>query len=145
MRDILLVARNHVVTAVREKITLFWFLIFPVFLLVVLSLIFGQIGQEGEISFQIALANADQASNAPFSAIIEAAFDEVAELPASGREPLFQLRKPGKGSDVNAFIEEGGVLNQGIPSTERVVILRNEVAETVVKNEIRVCQRVRGV
>jgi len=105
MRDILLVARNHVVTAVREKITLFWFLIFPVFLLVVLSLIFGQIGQEGEISFQIALANADQASNAPFSAIIEAAFDEVAELPASGREPLFQLRKPGKGSDVNAFIE----------------------------------------
>ena len=65
MKDVLLLARTHVATAIRERITLFWFLVFPVFMLVLLSLIFGQIGEEGEINFDIALINEDAGASDP--------------------------------------------------------------------------------
>ena len=64
MKDILFIARAHIATALRERVTLFWFLIFPVFLLTILTLIFGQIGQEGEISFDITLINQDRSTAA---------------------------------------------------------------------------------
>jgi len=105
MKDILQIARSHVVSAIRERITLFWFLIFPVFLLVILALIFGQVGEEGEITFQIALANQDAASSSFASAMIESAFVEVSSSAAPGKEPLFRLRRPGPGEDIEAFIE----------------------------------------
>lgn len=104
MTDILLIAVNHVVTAVREKVTLFWFLIFPVFLLVILSLIFGQIGQEGQISFEISLANEDAGSGSPFPAMIEFVFDEVATTADPGKEPLFRLRRPASGEEIHDFV-----------------------------------------
>lgn len=105
MIDILLVARNHLLTALRERITLFWFLVFPVFLLVILAVVFGQIGQEGEISFEVSLVNLDPGSSDSYSAMLESVFDGLAQPEEPGQEPLFQLLKPGDGEDPNAFLQ----------------------------------------
>lgn len=106
MIDILWIARNHLVTAVRERITLFWFLIFPVFLLVILSLVFGQMGQEGQISFGISLVNADRTAGSAMSATIESVFERLAKPATPGEEPLFRLRRPEPTQDVSSFIED---------------------------------------
>ena len=105
MIDILLVARNHLLTALRERITLFWFLVFPVFLLVILAVVFGQIGQEGEISFEVSLVNLDPGSSDSYSAMLESVFDGLAQPEEPGQEPLLQLLKPGDGEDPNAFLQ----------------------------------------
>jgi ABC-2 type transport system permease protein len=104
--DILLIARNHVVTALRERVTLFWFLIFPVFLLVILSLVFSGMGEEGEISFEISLVNLDRASPNAFSSMIEGAFDQLARSDEPGHEALFQIRKPAPDGDLQGFIDD---------------------------------------
>ena len=108
MKDVLLLALTHVATAIRERITLFWFLVFPVFMLVILSLIFGQIGQEGEINFDIALVNRDAGSSDPigFASMIVGVFEGLAAPQAAGQEPLFTLHRPGQGEDPDAFLEE---------------------------------------
>ena len=107
MIGVLRIAFAHVFTAIRERVTLFWFLIFPVFLLVLLSLIFGNIGEEGEISFDIALIDqeAHTADSIDFAAIIQEAFVTLAEPVDPSREPLFALRQPDEGSDVDAFLD----------------------------------------
>jgi len=105
MNDILLVARNHLLMALRERITLFWFMIFPVFLLVILAVIFGHIGQEGEISFGISLLNLDRGSSNAFSTIVEETFAELAQPQEQGKEPLFALMSSGGGEDPDAYIE----------------------------------------
>ena len=51
MKDILTLARSHIAIAFREKESLFWFLVFPLFLLTVLTLIFSQVGQEEDVHF----------------------------------------------------------------------------------------------
>ena len=103
MRDVLLVARAHIFTALRERVTLFWFLIFPVFILVILSLVFGRIGQQGEISFEVSLVNFDHPGE--FAAIIEGVFENLAVAQTSGEEPLLTLRRPGPDDDPTAFLE----------------------------------------
>lgn len=107
MKDVLLLALTHVATAIRERITLFWFLVFPVFMLVILSLIFGQIGQEGEINFDIALLNQDasEADVAGFSHMIVDVFANLATPQATGQEPLFTLHRPAEGEAPDAFLD----------------------------------------
>jgi len=106
VKDILLVARTHLFTAFRERITLFWFLVFPVFLLVLLSLIFGRTGQEGEINFAVALINRDQEIAQPteFAAMVEGLFREVGTTRIEGKEPLFTLYEPKAGENLDAFL-----------------------------------------
>lgn len=107
MKDVLLIALTHVTTAIRERVTLFWFLVFPVFMLVVLSIIFGQIGQEGEIRFDIALIDQDRAAPAArdFSPMIVEVFRELATPQLPGQEPLFALHEPPDGEDPEGFVE----------------------------------------
>ena len=105
MIDVLLVARTHLVTALRERVTLFWFLIFPVFLLVLLSLIFGQIGQEGEITFTVTLVDFDRGSEGPFAGVIAGVFENLAEPDTAGGDPLFNLIRPDAADDLNAFLD----------------------------------------
>ena len=122
MKDVFLVARTHLVTAFRQRITLFWFLVFPVFLLVLLSLIFGQTGREGEINFSITLINRDQiiSSTMDFSAMIEDLFRDLGAPAVEGKEPLFTLHEPGEGEDVEAFLaREQTALRRG----ERAAII----------------------
>jgi len=107
VKDILLIARAHIATAVRERVTLFWFLIFPVFLLTILTLIFGQIGEEGEISFDITLLNRDRSPSAetPFSDMIESVFRELATAQDEATQPLFVLHTPEEDADLEGFLE----------------------------------------
>ena len=107
MKGILLIARSYLATAFRERITLFWFLIFPMFLLVILSLIFGNMGQEGEINFPVTLLNEETHSGGmtDFAAIVEGVFKEAGERPDEGKEPLFTLTQPAPGEDVEAFLD----------------------------------------
>jgi len=106
MKDILFIARAHITTALRERVTLFWFLIFPVFLLTILTLIFGQIGQEGEISFDITLINHDHKTSAEsgFSDMIESVFRELATSSGEANQPLFDLHTPDATADLEDFL-----------------------------------------
>jgi ABC-2 type transport system permease protein len=110
MKDVLALAKSHVVTALRERVTLFWFLVFPAFLLTILTLIFGQVGQEENVHFSITLINHDHAesSNLPFSAtrVIEETLGSLSEARESGAQPLFTLIQPAPGSDGDAFLEQ---------------------------------------
>ncbi|MCK4570915.1 ABC transporter permease [Candidatus Bipolaricaulota bacterium] len=107
MKDILFVARAHLATALRERETLFWFLIFPVFLLTVLTLIFGQIGNEGEISFDITLINQERSTSAEgtFSSMIEVVFFEMSQTGDDTTEPLFSLHTSEEHADLEVFLE----------------------------------------
>lgn len=106
MKDVFLVARTHLVTAFRQRITLFWFLVFPIFLLVLLSLIFGRTGQEGEINFAVALINRDQETAQPteFATMVEGLFRELGTPTVEGKEPLFTLYEPKAGENLDAFL-----------------------------------------
>ncbi len=107
MNDVFLLARTYVATAIRERVTLFWFLIFPVFLLVVLALIFGRVGQEGEINFDVALVNQDAGSSDPvgFAAMVVDVFDGLAKPQVERQEPLFTLHRADQGEDPAEFLD----------------------------------------
>ncbi|MCK5826974.1 ABC transporter permease, partial [Candidatus Bipolaricaulota bacterium] len=107
MKDILLIAKTHISTALRERVTLFWFLIFPVFLLTILTLIFGQIGNEGEISFDVTLINQEGSELAEFafSDIIMSVFLEMSQSEDDAVEPLFSLYTPQDSDDLGNFLE----------------------------------------
>ena len=107
MKDILFIARAHIATALRERETLFWFLVFPVFLLTILTLIFGQIGGEGEISFDITLLNRDRSPSAesPYSDMIESVFRDLATAQDEATQPLFALHTPEEDADLESFLE----------------------------------------
>jgi ABC-2 type transport system permease protein len=104
VNDVLLLARTHILTALRERVTLFWFLIFPVFLLVILSLIFGQIGQQGEITFDVSVVNFDASTKSVFSGMIEGVFKGLAQSDTAEEDPLFALRHPETDEDLDSFL-----------------------------------------
>ena len=104
MNDVLLLARTHILTALRERVTLFWFLIFPVFLLVILSLIFGRIGQQGEITFDVSVVNFDASTKSVFSGMIEGVFESLAQSDTAEEDPLFALRHPETDEDLDSFL-----------------------------------------
>ena len=104
MTDVLLVARSHLLTAIRERVTLFWFLVFPVFLLVVLSLVFGRIGEEGGISFDVAFVSFDRAAGG-FSDTIEQVVEDLATPGEEGEKALLSLRRPDPDEDPAAFLD----------------------------------------
>ena len=134
MKDVLLLALTHVATAIRERITLFWFLVFPVFMLVILFFIFGQIGQEGEINFDIALINQDEGGSDPagFAAMIVGVFAGLATPQAPGEEPLFTLHLPGEGEDPEAFLDrELTLLRRGRRAA--IVVIPSGFGETVLR------------
>ena len=103
MTDVLLVARSHLLTALRERVTLFWFLVFPVFLLVVLSLVFGRIGEDGGITFDVAFVSFDRTAGG-FSDAIEQVVDDLATPAEAGAKPLLSLRRPGSDEDLAEFL-----------------------------------------
>lgn len=107
MKDILLIAKGHLATAVRERITLFWFLVFPVFLLTILTLIFGQMGNEGSINFAVTLINHEESASDEFafSAIISDTFRDLSRSTDASVEPLFSLYTPGNDENLETFLD----------------------------------------
>jgi ABC-2 type transport system permease protein len=103
VRGIFHLARAHLVIALRERITLFWFLVFPLFLLALLAAIFGSVGQTTSLTFDIAVVNLDQGSagRGDFGALVARTFRELSQSGTSGKEPLFKLHESGSG-DVDA-------------------------------------------
>jgi len=107
VKEILSIARAQILTSLRERVSLFWFLIFPVFLFIVLNLIFSNIGQEGQMHFSIALLNEDTpvaGAPADFSGIVAQAFEHAATKSPEGGQPLFDLTQPEAGEAAKAFV-----------------------------------------
>ena len=106
MKGILLIARGHLLTAFRERVTLFWFLLFPMFLLVVLTLIFSGLGNAGSTHFSVAIVNMEPSTggSTDFAALVESVFEQAATPSEAGKEPLFSLAKPAPGKDKDAFL-----------------------------------------
>ncbi|MCD5416045.1 ABC transporter permease [Candidatus Bipolaricaulota bacterium] len=106
MNGIVHIARSHLQTAYRERVTLFWFIVFPLFLLTILTLIFGRIGREGEINFAVTLANMEEEVGAgmDFAAIVEQVFTQIGTAPEPGKEPLFTLHRPQAEDELSEFL-----------------------------------------
>ena len=116
MKAVLFISLTHVATAIRERVTLFWFLIFPVFMLVILSMIFGQIAEEREISFDITLVNLDRSEmdSSGFAARVTDAFEGLAGPTIAAQAPLFTLHQPGGAQAPADFLEaELNLLRRG--------------------------------
>lgn len=134
MKGILRLALAHVTTAIRERVTLFWFLVFPVFILVILGLIFGRIGQEGEINFDVALVNLDAGTSDPteFASMIVGVFEGLATPQAAGQEPVFTLHQPGEGEDPDAFLD-GELTSLRRGQRAAVVVIPSGLGEAVLR------------
>lgn len=106
MKGILLIAWGHLITAFRERVTLFWFLLFPMFLLVILTLIFSGLGNEGSTHFSVAIINMEPSTGGPtdFAALVESVFEKTGTPSETGKESLFSLVKPAPGEDKDAFL-----------------------------------------
>jgi len=109
-RMVIALGRAQLMTYLREKDSLFWFLIFPVFLLIILTLIFGGIGRRGEINFPITLVNKETTdtgmTRTDFAAIITEIFVDLTIAPENGEEPLFTLHQPKAGENLAEFLKE---------------------------------------
>jgi len=101
------VAGAYLRTAFRERITLFWLFAFPVFLLVLLFLIFGGDLEDREMTFRLGLVNLDLEGDAygGFAGTVEELFLELAAPHEPGRAPLFILSRPEPDDDREAFLE----------------------------------------
>ncbi len=131
MISVLAMAKAHVLTSLRERVTLFWFLVFPLFLLTILSLIFGSDGGDPSLSFSIALLVHEQTDSAgPFSAAdwVRSAFVDLSTPPEAGGQALFSLSVPAPGEKPEVFLEtERRALERGQRSA--VLVLPAEFDE----------------
>ncbi len=105
MRDILAMARAQLAVTLRERITFFWFLAFPILLLVLLSLIFANVGKTGDLSFEVSVVNLDAGvGSARHGEHVAAALRALGSATASGETPPFQVRFPEGDADAEAFL-----------------------------------------
>lgn len=103
MTAILAVARTYLVTACRERESLFWFLMFPLLLLTLLALIFGNIGESGAMTYDIAVVNLDTAPAAGAAAGVVAALGQLSVAEGES-QPLFRLHTPTADGDPGTFL-----------------------------------------
>ncbi|MDD4904066.1 MAG: ABC transporter permease [Candidatus Bipolaricaulis sp.] len=105
MTAIFAVARTYLVTACRERETLFWFLLFPLLLLTLLALIFGNIGESGAVTYDIAIVNFDSVPGAAAAEGVVAALGSLS-MAEGENQPLFRLHTPAADSDPGAFLAD---------------------------------------
>ncbi len=107
MKDVLHLARTQLVTALRERITLFWFLIFPLFLLALLGFIFTNVGKTQDLTFEITVVNLDRgAMGGNFGASVVETFRQLAQPSAAARVPLFRVHEPEAGKDAATYLAQ---------------------------------------
>ena len=131
MKDVLHLARTQLVTALRERITLFWFLIFPLFLLALLAIIFANVGKTQDLTFEIAVVNLDRGAigGTNFGSLVAETFRELSAPASPGAAPLFRLHEPAAG-DVQAYLaDEIRLLKIG--KRAAVVVIPAEFSETL--------------
>lgn len=108
MRTVVRLGWMSLLVSLRERETLFWFVLFPVVLLVLMVGVFGRLGREGEMSFSIALVNLDAEARGPVpvAAVVEEVFVTLSVDREGEKEPLFTLRRPREGDDPQAFLAD---------------------------------------
>jgi len=92
MKDVLRLAGAQIRVTLRERVSLFWFLVFPLLLLTLLTLIFSGLGEDPRMTFDIALfqQSVPQAEAPDFAGIVEHVFTDASK-PVGDRPPLFRL------------------------------------------------------
>jgi len=103
VRAIFAVARTYLVTACRERESLFWFLVFPLLLLTLLALIFGNVGKPGAMTYDVAVVNFDTGSGAGAAEGVLAALRQLSVAEGES-QPLFRLHAPTADDDPGAFL-----------------------------------------
>jgi len=107
LNGILHLARTQLVTALRERITLFWFLIFPVFLLALMGFIFTNVGKTQDLTFEVTIVNLDRGTRGgSFGASVVETFRELATSSAPGHPSLFRLHEPEAGNDPHGYLAD---------------------------------------
>jgi ABC-2 type transport system permease protein len=105
VKDILAMARAQLAVTLRERITFFWFIAFPILLLVLLSLIFANVGKTGDLSFKVSVVNLDAgAGSARHGEHVATALRALGSAVAPGETPPFQVRFPEGGADAEVFL-----------------------------------------
>jgi ABC-2 type transport system permease protein len=105
VKDILAMARAQLAVTLRERITFFWFIAFPILLLVLLSLIFANVGKTGDLSFEVSVVNLDAgAGSARHGEHVATALRALGSAVAPGETPPFQVRFPEGGADAEVFL-----------------------------------------
>lgn len=104
MRPALSFALAQLRVTLRERETLFWFVLFPVLLFVLLVAIFGSLGQEGTIHFEVGFVNRDQAAGeAGLGRRIEGILEALSRPAQEGKEPLLHLHRPAGTENLDVF------------------------------------------
>ena len=111
MKDVLSMARAQLVVSLRERITLFWFLAFPLFLLALMTLIFSNVERgltDADLHFEVTLVNLDRPTpgGVEVSSGIAEALRRLSEPRDVGTKPLFTLHVPRDGADARAFLDD---------------------------------------
>ncbi len=106
MRTLCYLGFTGLLAALRERVTLFWTLLFPVFLLVLLSFIFGQVGEQGALRLDVGFVNLDRGENAELAMVVASLFEGLSEEGEDGRPPVFRLHQPAPDEDLQHFLDE---------------------------------------
>lgn len=106
MRGLFHLGFTGLLTALRERVTLFWTLLFPVLLFVLLSFIFGQVGEQGALRLNVAFVNLDRGDGADFAMAVETLFERLSVEGEDGRPPVFTLHRPAPDEDARRFLED---------------------------------------
>lgn len=106
MNGVFHLARAQLATALRERITLFWFLMFPLFLLALLGFIFTNVGKTQDLTFEIAVVDLDRGAVAGrFGESVAETFRELARPSKAGKVPLFRVHEPSSATAAQAFLD----------------------------------------
>ncbi len=94
-------------TALRERITLFWFLIFPLFLLALLALIFANVGKTQDLTFEITVVNLDRGAigGSNFGSLVAETFRGAERAGESRRRATLPAPRT-RGGDVQAYLAD---------------------------------------
>lgn len=130
MRQVSAVFRGFLLSSLRDKYTLFWDLVFPLILLVILVSIFGNLGETiSEAVFDVGLVlHAHEGGGIPIGSIVQGALEEMAgedptwlrlftgsslgeELDALGRGERHAVVEV-QGQDVEVHVRSGRMMSE---------------------------------
>ena len=110
----------HLAVTLRERVTLFWFLVFPLLLLSLLTSIFGSLGEDQAMSFDLTLLRlAPRPAGFDAAGIVEHVLTELSQ-DSDERQALFRLTAY---DNVDPLLYEREMENLRLGRVDAVVVL----------------------
>lgn len=105
------VFKQYLYSNLRDSLSLFWYILFPVVLLTILILIFSGMGEDSGMTFTVSLVNRDTSSS-PVD--LSQQFSQILVEGAEQEEPWIRLYQPRGDQDLDLYLDsELDALAQG--------------------------------